>query len=63
MELVLEPPERKLPGGELLEKIKDEASEHRSHARQYRRPTPTQCSHPSRSFLSDRFHVRSRGLG
>jgi len=28
VEIVLEPPERKLPGGELLEKIQDEVSEH-----------------------------------
>ena len=28
VEIVLEPPERKLPGGELLEKIEDEVSEH-----------------------------------
>jgi len=28
VEIVLEPPERMLPGGELLEKIKDEVSEH-----------------------------------
>jgi transposase len=57
VEIVLEPPERKLPGGELLVKIKDEVSEHfeyrpasvvrvRVVRPKYRRPTPAPGQSP-----------------
>ena len=57
VEIVLEPPERTLPGGELLEKIEDEVSEHfeyrpasivrvRVVRPKYRRPTPAQGQSP-----------------
>jgi len=57
VEIVLEPPERKLPGGELLEKIEDEVSEHfeyrpasivrvRVVRPKYRRPTPSPGQSP-----------------
>jgi transposase len=57
VEIVLEPPERKLPGGELLVKIEDEVSEHfeyrpasivrvRVVRPKYRRPTPTPGQSP-----------------
>jgi transposase len=57
VEIVLEPPERKLPGGELLEKIEDEVAEHfeyrpasivrvRVVRPKYRRPTPAPGQSP-----------------
>ena len=57
VEIVLEPPERKLPGGELLEKIDDEVSEHfeyrpasivrvRVVRPKYRRPAPAAGQSP-----------------
>lgn len=57
VEIVLEPPERKLPGGELLQKIGDEVSEHfeyrpasivrvRVVRPKYRRPTPAPGQSP-----------------
>jgi len=57
VEIVLEPPERELPGGELLVKIEDEVSEHfeyrpasvvrvRVVRPKYRRPTPTPDQSP-----------------
>ena len=57
VEIVLEPPERNLPGGELLVKIEDEVSEHfeyrpasvvrvRVVRPKYRRPTPASNQSP-----------------
>jgi hypothetical protein len=71
VEIVLEPPERKLPGGELLEKIDDEVSEHfeyrpasivrvRVVRPKYRRPTSAPGQSPiANSELPERPIPRS----